>query len=293
MRLVVASPVHVGRLRSRDGTLEILAWGDGSHRRLLAVHGFLDHGWSWDGLVPAIADAIDLVSFSARGHGGSDRADAYQWVDFVADLLAVIEVVAEEGPIDLLGHSWGAHLCHEAALLAPHLVRRVVNVDGIEANHSASASPDLLERTRQAAARPAPDLRPGFPSIDDLAARRQELTPRVPAEVARSFAERGSVRIDGRWHWALDPLLVTRTLPWDARGARPLDLGRALAESPVDVLVVTGGVTETRHLTPRRDAAWEAARLPHVRHLHVADAGHYVHLERPALVAAALLEFLS
>lgn len=288
----VARPVETGAVWSRGGALELIRWGDGRQRPVLAAHGYLDHGRSWDGLVPFL-EGIDLVSYSARGHGYSDWADAYQWMDFVVDLAAVVHEVGSGEPIDIVAHSWGAHVAADLTRVAPSLVRRLVNLDGVVPDHPPAASPDLLERTRRSAARPAPTVRAGFATFDELVARRQALTPRVPEPVAASFARHGSVLIEGKWHWSLDPLLVSSTLPWDARDGRPLSLAAALASSVHPVLLVTGGVAEARHLTPRRTVAWEAGgRHAHVHHVHLADSGHYVHLERPDRVSELIAEFL-
>jgi len=292
LRAAVARPMLVRPVWARGGALETFRWSRAAGHPLVAVHGYLDHGRSWDGFVPALGGMFELVSFSARGHGRSDHADAYQWADFVADLVTVLGSFPDR-PVDVIAHSWGAHLAMDAALLAPGLIRRLVNVDGLEADHPPAATPDLLERIRRSADRPLPPTRDGFSSLAELTTRRQELTPRVPPEVVASFVRHGSRVMDGRWHWSLDPILVSGTMPWDARKRRPLDLAEAIAAVTIDILLITGGVEESRHLTPRRELAWQAAtRHDHVRHVHVADAGHYVHLERPDVVAAAVRNFL-
>ncbi|MDP1792775.1 MAG: alpha/beta hydrolase [Acidimicrobiales bacterium] len=287
----LAQPIEISRVASRGGSLEVVRWSTGRGRIAVAAHGYLDHGWSWDGLVPHLR-SVDLVSFSARGHGNSDRADAYQWTDFVVDLAVVVRSVGA-GPIDLIGHSWGAHLALDLAQMAPELVRSIVNIDGMEADHPPSAAPSLIERVRRSADLPFPRSRPGFASLAEVTERRQELTPLVPPKITASFARHGSIEIDGRWHWSLDPLLISGTLPWDSRGRLPLDLADVLARVGQPILLITGGAIEARHLTPDRSIAWTAAaQHPHVEHVHIEPAGHYVHLEHPAVVAAAIEEFL-
>jgi pimeloyl-ACP methyl ester carboxylesterase len=283
-------PMVESRVASRGGTLEVLRWSADRGRTAVAVHGFLDHAWSWDGLVPRLR-TVDLVSYSARGHGRSDRADAYQWADFVVDLAMVVRSAAT-GPVDLIGHSWGAHIALELAHAEPELVRRVVNIDGMIPDHPERVRPDVLDRVRRRADRPFPHDRTGFGTVGEAIARRCELTPRVPPEIAASFARNGIVKVGGRWQWSLDPLLVAGMLPWDARHGLPLDVRKAVDRIDQPVLLITGGQNEAQHLTPDRSLAWELAERPHVRHAHVLDAGHYVHLEHPELVATFIEEFL-
>ena len=167
----LAQPIEISRVASRGGSLEVIRWSTGRGRTAVAAHGYLDHGWSWDGLVPHLR-SVDLVSFSARGHGNSDRADAYQWTDFVVDLAMVVRSVGA-GPIDLIGHSWGAHLALDLAQMTPELVRSVVNIDGMEADHPPSAAPSLIERVRRSADLPFPRSRPGFASLAEVIERHR------------------------------------------------------------------------------------------------------------------------
>lgn len=286
-----ATPTDVGWVESRSGRLEVIWWGDGSRPAAVAHHGFLDHGWTWDTLVPYL-HTVDLVSVSARGHGRSDPADSYQWADFVLDLATVIECVAE-GPTDVIGHSWGAHLALDLARIRPDLVARLVNIDGMSPNHPDGVRPGLVERVQRLADRPAPRARGGFDSLERAFERRRELTPRVPPTAVRSFVEHGTVQLDGRFQWALDPLLVSGMLPWDGRDRRPVDLEAELIATSAPVLLITGDANEAPHLNPDRTVAWTVGEsAPHVRHAHIAGHGHYVHLEAPATVGAIIDGFL-
>jgi pimeloyl-ACP methyl ester carboxylesterase len=70
-----------------------------------------------------------LIAFDARGHGESDPAppqEGYGYPHMVADLDAVIEEEAGEGPIVLAGHSMGAHTAVSFALRNPDRVAGLV-----------------------------------------------------------------------------------------------------------------------------------------------------------------------
>ena len=286
----IGHPENVERVQSRGGELEVFRWTSVRGHTAVAAHGFLDHGRSWDGFAPHLR-TIDLVSYSSRGHGHSDRADDYEWSDFVVDLAMVVRSTTNE-PADLIGHSMGAHLSLELARACPNLVRRIVNIDGMLPNHGGRLLPELPERIRRTADRPNPDGGPVFPTIDDAAARRRELTPKIPAAFADTFARHGTVPWPGGFRYSLDPMFMTGTLPWDGRFG-PFDVAAAIAKADVPILLITGGATEAPHLTPDRSAAVELGRLDHVEHVHFPDAGHYVHLEHPREVAAIIEEFLA
>lgn len=270
-----------------DRSLEVLHWGRPDGPTVVAVHGFLDHAWAWDGFIPALADRWHVISFSARGHGASEWADSYEWTEFVADLARVVEVEAG-GRAHLLGHSWGGHLCTELARLAPDLVRSLTNVDGFEPAPRSRQPLDLATVVQVAADRAgARRVLSPRASRDDLVARRKVLTPRVPEDCVVSFVEHGSVEGPDGWRWCLDPLLVGPR-PWETMRTQPFDILEATRSLPVPTLLVSGGAAEAPALMPDRSAAFLVAGEDHVRHVHVPEAGHYVHLEHPGPVAAAM-----
>ncbi len=64
----------------------------------------------------------EVITYDARGHGESDPAPGgrgYGYPPLVADLEAVIEAEAGEGPLAVAGHSMGAHTAVSWALRAP------------------------------------------------------------------------------------------------------------------------------------------------------------------------------
>jgi pimeloyl-ACP methyl ester carboxylesterase len=72
-----------------------------------------------------------LVVYDARGHGESDPAPAgksYDYPSLVADLEAVIDSQAGEGPVIVGGHSMGAHTAIGYALRNPERVAGLVAI---------------------------------------------------------------------------------------------------------------------------------------------------------------------
>ncbi len=258
---------------------------------VVAMHGFLDHGWAWDTFVPWLGDDVHLITFSARGHGGSEWAESYLWSEFVADMAKVVENEAG-GPAHVMGHSWGGHVCTELAVLAPELVRSVINIDGFVPGPRPEP-PTIVERTAATLSR-AGDRKPMRPrsTMGELVERRRQLTPRVPDPAIVSFVEHGAVEASDGWRWRIDPLLLGPR-PWETTRSHPIEILPYVRQLKVPLLLVTGGAVEGPDLTPDRSEAFVAAHEDHVRHVHVPDAGHYVHLEQPEQVAEAVRSHLA
>jgi pimeloyl-ACP methyl ester carboxylesterase len=111
-----------GRLRLN------LATGPPSGPPLLLLHGVSRRWQSFLPLVPALAPRWQLVAPDLRGHGGSDRADAYRVRDHLDDVLALLRERASE-PVVIYGHSLGALLAAGAAAREPNRVRAIILED--------------------------------------------------------------------------------------------------------------------------------------------------------------------
>ncbi|HXE45260.1 MAG TPA: alpha/beta hydrolase [Conexibacter sp.] len=68
-----------------------------------------------------------VVSYDARGHGGSSPARSYRYEDLADDLLAVMDASGLERAV-LAGASMGAHTLLRVALVAPERVAGVVAI---------------------------------------------------------------------------------------------------------------------------------------------------------------------
>lgn len=111
----------------RGGRLLLRSWGRGPP--LLLVHGGPGgSGRYWLRLPPAIAERRTLHAVDLRGHGLSERRGPYSIRGLASDLPALRERLAPEG-CDILGHSFGAPVAIEAALLDPGF-RRLTLVGG-------------------------------------------------------------------------------------------------------------------------------------------------------------------
>ena len=101
-------------------TLTVVAHGMSSSRAAMDGDGVFDWGPVGQG---------SLVRYDARGHGrstgGTDPVD-YTWTRLADDLLAVLDAVSPDEPVDVIGMSMGTASALYAAMRAPHRIRRLV-----------------------------------------------------------------------------------------------------------------------------------------------------------------------
>src|SRR3954467_1367928 len=93
---------------------------------VLLVHGFPDTAYSWDRVMPAVAElGFRVVAPFTRGYWPTEAKGPYDGDTLAADLLALIEALGEEKAI-LVGHDFGASASYAAAGLRPDRGRMLI-----------------------------------------------------------------------------------------------------------------------------------------------------------------------
>lgn len=106
---------------SGPGPVVVSLHGLTSSREAAAAEGLFD--WS------AVAAGGTLVEYDARAHGRSTGAPVpadYTWSSLAGDLLALIDEVSPDAPVDAIGASMGTATVLWAAALRPDRFRRLV-----------------------------------------------------------------------------------------------------------------------------------------------------------------------
>jgi pimeloyl-ACP methyl ester carboxylesterase len=260
------------------------------------AHGGFDFAGTFDVFAPLLArGGWRVVAWDHRGHGDSEHAHMYSWDADVRDAVAVMDSVTR-GPLPVIGHSKGGALMLQLADAMPHRITKLVNIDGLP---SPRPHPDVASRERTALMadelagwldyrRSTADLtrKPG--TIDELAARRGRMNPRLSREWLRYLVTVGGRQDDDGWRWKIDPSLRMGGFgPW--RNSWALE---RLAGLDVPVLGLVGMVpermgwgTDPEELRPFLPRTGELVAFP--------DTGHFVHIERPNEVAELALQFLA
>ena len=297
-------PGRARRVPVRNLTYQLREWGDASlvapERPLLVLtHGWMDVGASYQFIVDELArlegPARHVVALDWRGFGGSTSggADAFWFPDYLADLEAVLDLLAPGAAVDLVGHSMGGNVVMSYAGVRPARIRRLVNLEGFGLPESTpDQTPARLAKWLDELKQPAP-LR-SYDSVDAVAARLRQNNPRLAADKAAWLAPHWSGRrADGRWHILGDPAhKVVNPVPY--RVEEILAGWRRIA---APLLWVEGADTDVAKFWgkryPRADFEARLAQVPQVERLLLQDCGHMLHHDQPAAVAARLRTFLA
>lgn len=111
--LALGSKSGTSTVRSADGT-EISVRRTGSGPDLVMIHGALDGMGGWSFVEPPLAENHTVSVYDRRGRGGSGDVQPWSIDREVEDLVAVIDAAA--GPVDVVGHSFGAVVAMLACL---------------------------------------------------------------------------------------------------------------------------------------------------------------------------------
>jgi pimeloyl-ACP methyl ester carboxylesterase len=230
------------------------------------IHGFLDDRHVWDAVVDELGDAVGTFRWELPGSGrraqevGSPRQlDLRHFAEELVAHLAEMQTA-----VILVGQSMGAQVAELAAAQGVPNVRGLILVTPVPLGGT-HMPPDVVERFRHL----------GGDSVAQRSARRQ-ISPDLSKEQLVSLDRGGLV---------VRPEIVARYVElWD----------RGVADAPVrsdyvgPVLIVRGSADGfvSDEMAATVLARFDAASV----HL-VPDGGHWLHVEQPRRVAAAIRDF--
>jgi pimeloyl-ACP methyl ester carboxylesterase len=112
--------------------LSSVRWDGGSGVPFLLVHGLASNARLWDGVGAALSGlGHPAVAVDLRGHGRSPKPDeGYDVPTVASDLVPVVESFGD-GPVVVVGQSWGGNVVLELAARWPSLPLRGIGcIDG-------------------------------------------------------------------------------------------------------------------------------------------------------------------
>jgi pimeloyl-ACP methyl ester carboxylesterase len=125
---------HVAGVRHRwvdvrGAAVHVAEAGPGDAPVVLLLHGFPQHWYAWRGVADDLARDHRVVVPDLPGFGWSEPA-THGWTttERARDTLDLLDALDLPGPVDVVGHDWGAWLAFRVALDAPGRVRRLVAV---------------------------------------------------------------------------------------------------------------------------------------------------------------------
>ena len=111
------------KVRSKDGTL-IACERSGTGPALVLVHGTSADHTRWKLVLPMLEKKFTVYAVDRRGRGQSGDSAVYSIEREYEDIAAVVDSIQE--PVNLLGHSYGALICLEAALRVSNLNKLIL-----------------------------------------------------------------------------------------------------------------------------------------------------------------------
>ncbi len=236
---------------------------------VLLLHGIGGSARSCTPLADRLAQlGIHAWCLDATGYGESSDPTSTPH-DFVADVLQVVDAVSPDGPITLLGTSWGGVVAIATALARPDRVAGLVLADSTRGSGtSPEKSAGMRKRAREMATR-------GAAAVASERAPRLVAPSAKPAVVESVRTSMASVRRAG--------------FGAAAQFMESTDHGPRLCDIACPTLVLVG---ESDEVTGVAESRLLAEHIPDARFHEIAGAGHVAIQEQPAVVAALVGDFV-
>ena len=277
-------------------------WGLPSAARppLVLLHGWMDVSASWQFVVDAMVDERFIVAPDWRGFGLTDggAVDNYWLPDYMADLDWLLDHVAPDAPVDLVGHSMGGNIAMQYAGVRPQRIRRLVNLEGFgmparQAEEAPARYRDWIDQLKRLH-RGELALQ-GYADAAGVARRLMKTNPRLTQDKAEWLAR----------HWAAQATQADGSAQWGILGdpahkvvnANIYRVDEALAlyaAIGAPVLAIEASDDSLARWAGRYTVAEYRERLKSVRDVRsavVQDAGHMLHHDQPETVARHIEAF--
>jgi pimeloyl-ACP methyl ester carboxylesterase len=247
---------------------------------LVCVHGSLNDFRVWGSVLGPLTQRHRVIAVSLR-HFFPARwdgvGDTYSIAQHVRDVIAFIEGL-DLGPVDLMGHSRGGHICFRVAQARPDLLRRLVLAEpggeldaSLDPDYVGGPSPLLARFTASAEKIAAGDVDGGLAVFVD-ALEGPGAFARLPALVKQNLRDNAF------------------TLIGQVRDNRP-PFSKADAEAiGMPTLFILGA--RTKGLLPKVLQAL-AAHVPYARTAVIPNATHPMFEQAPQKYSEVVLDFLA
>lgn len=226
---------------------------------LLLLHGFGGSARHFEPLMSHLAPYICPIALDLPGHGRSGGIAPPFIEDFSRHLVEFLAAIGVRRPIWFLGHSLGGLVVLQTYLQRPELMRGLIL---LSSSSRLQLHPDLIAQVTSGTW-DVETFRKGFTWNTPESLQRMVLNDLVSVRLPRNS--------DAIANWST------------------LDLSSVLEKIFVPVLVT---VPQDDVIISPRKGRLMAAKIPAAKLRVIPAAGHYVHVEQPAVVARELSLFL-
>ena len=251
--------------------MELFSRERGEGEPLVLLHGLFGSADNLGGIARSLEEDYRVISFDLRNHGRSSHAESMDYSDMAADVVAALDKIGVEN-FYLFGHSMGGKVAMQLTLDNPDRVKSLIVADIAPVKY-AHHHTRILEGL-QAVAESDAVSRADAENI---------LAPYVDEPDVLSFLltnwRRGK---DGKGSWRIG---------LDAIDHDYANIVAANTGEPVDmpVLFLRGGLSD--YIKPEHREA-TVALFPNAVVRTVEGTGHWLHAEKPDLVARLIKRFL-
>lgn len=247
-------------------------------REALMIHCSLSHSGAWTALAREMSDMLHMTAFDIPGHGKSD-----DW-DHRGEYQAVTTAMAADfptGPVDVMGHSFGATVALRLAIEHPQMVRSLTLIEPVFFAVAFADVPGLRERQKilhkpQIDAVARGDMVAATRAFNALWGDEDMPWDSLPEQMRNNMTKRfGAIQSAGP---AVEDDVGGMLMPGKIQGVSVPTLLLEGANSPDVLGLVNEGL---------------ARRLPHARREILPDCGHMLPITHPAEVGALIRGFLN
>ena len=276
--------ISINGLRYRVNT-----WGERGATPLFLLHGWMDTGMTFQGVVDAFTQDWLVIAPDWRGFGDTEWSKGGYWFpDYLADLDALINFYSPSAPVRIAGHSMGGNVCWLYAGIRPERVSHAISIDVFGLQDTApELAPvryrqwlDQLLETQQFAE---------YENIEHVKLQLNRLAPGIDDEYAGFIAEQWSKQTAGKYllrgdpkHKRVNPVLYRRE---EARSCWRNITARTC-------LILAKG--SKFHQQYYEEGGCEDCRscFNNLTEVVIEDSGHMLHWEQPRQLALEIEGFL-
>ena len=245
-------------------------FGNPDNAPLIILHGFFASSRNWRQIAEKLSSRFHVYVPDMRNHGASPHDPSMDYPAMAADLLDFIES-RRMSSVNLLGHSMGGKIAMWLALNHPGIINKLIVVDIAPVNYIHSF--DRLINALKA-----------LPLAEIVNRKQAEmlLSSAIPEAGYRQFLLQNLVLDNGKYHWRVDLDIFFNT---SANIAAFPDADH-LTPYLKDTLFVAG---EQSAYVKQADVC---TLFPQATVTAIADAGHWLHVQQPAVFIALVEKFL-
>lgn len=235
---------------------------------LVLVHGYLGGSLQWKDQVATFSDYFNVITPDLPGYGLKNQQQTPETIGGFADY--VLEQLDEQGigSFHLLGHSMGGMIAQEMISKAPHRVKKLI----LYGTGPIGVMPGRFESIEESKQRLIDD---GIEST----ARRISAKWFVDGENSHAYEGCADIAVHASTQAAVAGL--TAMASWS---------GKDLLTEIASPTLVLWGDQDQSYQWPMPEALWK--EIPNASLSVLSGCSHAVHLEKPELFNAILLDYL-